>query len=166
MKTRWRLQCSRAGMNILSAVALAAAASLDPRSFEVRDYTAGLQRPRRMPNISAAFGRAFGRAFRSSPRGSFWKPGAEHLPTGGPSRQEIRRRKHVQARAAAREKVHNVGLPSPWVKPKRIKPGHEARTYVGTVWGKRVEVDAISMSQARRKLREDHGQLETKVAIG
>jgi len=45
----------------------------------------------------------FGRKFwHTAPRGSFWNPGPEHLPTGPDSRQVRRRRERQERRNTGR----------------------------------------------------------------
>ncbi|MBS0186911.1 MAG: hypothetical protein JSS51_02510 [Planctomycetes bacterium] len=55
---------------------------------------------------ASTIGRAFGRSFRHDVRGSCWRPGAEHLPTGPESRQVRRRREQIARRNATRRDSH------------------------------------------------------------
>lgn len=77
--------------------------------------------------------RGFSAKFFTKAKGSFWKPGAEHLPTGGPSRQVRRRAAHLEARALARQKVKNrTGIREVKWSGKKEKPGYKERDYIGT----------------------------------
>lgn len=53
-------------------------------------------------SAASGIGRSFGRAFRRETRGSYWKPGPEHLPTGPESRQVRRRREQLERRKHGR----------------------------------------------------------------